>query len=181
MAKREIEDEEYNFLQGRKQVADFVESIYNDPALSRDAKALIKRKYPTLAIPDYDIEEKVEARFTKDKTEREEADAKKRKEEEDKRLDEVRAKTKKDYGFTDDAMKRLEDMMIERNIGDYDVAASYMASKEVKTSEPTYDSSHWHHEKAPGFAEIAKDPEAWGRNEIMGALHRDAQRARNGS
>jgi hypothetical protein len=180
MAKREIEDEEYNFLQQRRSVADFVESIYNDPTLNREAKALIKRKYPQLNIPDYDLEEKVTARLDKEKTDREEAESKKRQKEEDDRISNMRKKTKDEYGFTDDAMKRLEDMMVERNIGDYEVAASYMASKTPKTSEPTFDSQHWHHERAPGFAEIAKDPEAWGRNEIMQAINKDEQRQKGG-
>ena len=181
MAKREIEEEEYTFLQGRKQVADFVESIYNDPALSRDAKALIKRKYPTLQIPDYDIEEKVTARLDKDKQEREEAEKKKRDDEENSRIAGVRKKTKDDYGFTDEAMEKLEKMMVERNIGDYEVAASYMASKEPKTSDVAdWDSTRWHHERAPAFAEIAKDPEAWARTEIMGAIRKDESREKGG-
>jgi hypothetical protein len=180
MAKREIEDDEYNFLQSRKQVADFVESIYNDPALSRDAKALIKRKYPTLQIPDYDIEEKVDARFAKEKQERDDAESKKREKEENDRITNARKRTQDDYGFTDDAMKRLEAMMVERNIGDYEVAASYMAAKEPKTSEPTFDNQRWNHQKADGFAEIAKDPEEWGRNEIMKTLVKSQADERNG-
>lgn len=180
MAKREIEQEEYDFLQGRKQVADFVESIYNDPALSREAKGLIKRKYPQLQIPDYDIEEKVTARLDKEKQEREDAEKKKRDDEESARIAGVRKKTQEDYGFTDEGMKELEDFMVQRNIGDYEVAASYKASKNPKTTEPTWDSDRWHHEKAPGFAEIAKNPEEWGRNEIINAALRDEQRMRNG-
>lgn len=181
MAKREIEEEEYTFLQGRKQVADFVESIYNDPALSKDAKALIKRKYPTLQIPDYDIEERVNARLDADKKDRDDAETKKRQKEEDDRIAGVRKKTQDEYGFTNEGMEKLEKLMVERNIGDYDVAASYMASKEPKTSDAAdYDSTRWHHERAPGFADIAKDPEAWGRTEIMSAINRDQQRLRNG-
>lgn len=179
MAKREIEDTEYEFLQGRKQVADFVESIYNDPALSREAKSLIKRKYPQLQIPDYDIEEKVDARFAKEKAEREEAEKKKRDKEEEERITSVRKKTQDEYGFTDEGMKELEDFMVERNIGDYEVAASFKASKNPKTTEPTWESDRWNHEKAPGFAEIAKNPEEWGRNQIIEAARRDEQRLRN--
>jgi hypothetical protein len=181
MGKREIDDTEYEYLQARKNVADFVESIYNDPALSREAKALIKRKYPTLQIPDYDIEEKVTARLDKDKQEREEAEAKKRQKEEDDRITGVRKKTQDEYGFTPEAMEKLERLMVERNIGDYEVAASYMASKEPKTSDVAdWDSTRWHHERAPKFAEIAKDPEAWARTEIMGAINNDERRARGG-
>jgi len=183
MGKREIEDDEYEFLQGRKQVADFVESIYNDPALSRDAKALIKRKYPTLQIPDYDIEEKVNARFDAEKKERDDAEAKRKQDAEDERIAGIRRRTQEDYGFTDEGMTKFEKLMVERNVGDYDVAASYMASKEPKASDASggdWDNSRWHHEKQDGFAEIAKDPEGWARNEIMGAIRRDQDRTRGG-
>lgn len=182
MAKREIEDDEYDFLQQRKQVADFVESIYNDPALSREAKSLIKKKYPTLQIPDYDIEEKVTARLDADKKEREDADAKKRQEAEDDRISGIRKQTQADYGFTDEAMGKLEKLMIDRNIGDYEVAANYMAAKEPKASDAAggeWDNTRWHHERKDGFAEISKDPEGWGRNEIMKAIQTDQDRERN--
>jgi hypothetical protein len=75
-------------------------------------------------------------------------------------------------------MKDLEKWMHEKAVADHEVAAEYRASKNPQTSNPTYDSQFWHHEKADGFAEIAKDPEAWGRKEILGAIHRDEERAR---
>jgi hypothetical protein len=179
---RQVTDEEWNYLQGRKQVADFVESIYNDPALSKDAKALIKRKYPDLQIPDYDIESRVNARFDQEKQEREDRERTAREAEEDRQQQAARKKTQKEYGFTDDAMGRLEQMMVDRNIGDYEAAAMLMASKEPKPSSPEgdFDHSRWSHEKAEGFADIAKDPEGWGRTQIMQAISKDAARARNG-
>lgn len=177
---RNISDEEYAYLQQKRQTADFAESVFNDPALNQEAKALIKRKYPNMKIPDYDIEQKVEARFAEaEKTRREEEDAKKQ-DFEEKKFQEARAGIKKQYGFTDEAMKSLEDMMVERNIGDYEVAASYFASKNPPTSEPTWDSTRWHHEKTDAFKEITSDPEAWGRNEIMSAIRRDEARQRSG-
>jgi hypothetical protein len=179
---RTISDAEEQFIRGRMQVADFVESIYNDPQLTREAKALIKKKYPNLNIPDYDIENRVEARFEKDRRERETREANDRKAREDAEFKERRAKTQKEYGFTDEAMTRLEKMMVDRNIGDYEVAASYMASKEPKPSAGSdWDSTRWHHERQDSFAEISKDPEAWGRTQIMNAIKADQDRARNGS
>lgn len=179
---RQLTDEEFNFLQGRRQVADFVESIYNDPQLNREAKALIKKKYPSLQIPDYDIETKMEARFDKDKREREEAAARRRRAEQDELFKKQRAETQKKHNFTDDAMTRLEALMVERNIGDYEAGAMLLASKEPKpmANGGDFDSSRWHHEKQDNFAEIAKDPEAWGRDQIMRAIHTDQERARGG-
>ena len=38
-----------------KEVADFANAIWNDPALSDEAKALAKRKFPDTPIPDHDL------------------------------------------------------------------------------------------------------------------------------
>ena len=176
---RQVSDEEYNFLQARKQVADFVESIYNDPQLAKDAKALIKRKYPNLPIPDYDIENNVAKQLAAERTERQQEEDKKRKAEEDENFRRIRKKTQDDYGFTDDAMDRLEKMMVEKNIGDYEAAATYMASKEPRPVEATA-RTHWNHEKQDGFKEIAKDPEGWARDQIMGAIQADERAAKGG-
>jgi hypothetical protein len=175
---RTISDEEYKYLQDKRMTADFVESIYNDPQLNKEAKRLIKRKYPNLAIPDFDLEQKVEQRFSAE-------DEKKQREAADPSAaadraawNASRAKVQKQYGFTDEAMKDLETWMHEKAVADHEVAAEYRAAKNPQTSSPTYDSQFWHHEKASDFNEIAKDPEAWGRKEILGAIHRDEERAR---
>ena len=174
---RTIPDEEYQFLQGRRQIADFVESIYNDPQLNREAKALIKKKYPQMAIPDYDIEQRVEERFAADKKERDERETKQRDQTEQQNFQNLRKKTQEQYGFTDKAMEDLEKLMLERNVGDYEVAAQYMASKEPRPSDATaFNDGRWNIDKAPGFAEIAKDPEGWGRSEILKALYNDQDR-----
>ena len=60
---RQVSDEEYAFLQNKRMTADFVESIYNDPKLNKEAKRLIKSKYPNLPIPDYDMEQQMERRL----------------------------------------------------------------------------------------------------------------------
>jgi len=177
---RTLTDDEYNFLQGRRQIADFVESIYNDPTLAKEAKALIKKKYPNIQIPDYDIEQRIEERIEASEKKRQDDEDAKRRSEEDERFSQLRAKTQKDYGFTDEAMNRLEQMMIERNIGDYEAAAMLMATKEPRASEPTFESNRWNHEKQDSFKEVSSDPEGYAQREIMKALHADrvAQRGR---
>ena len=177
---RQISDEEFNFLQGRRQVADFVESIYNDPQLTREAKALIKKKYPNLQIPDFDIEARVEDRLNKDREERNAAEEKKRRDEEDAEFKRQRKATQDKHHFTDEAMTRLEQMMVDRNIGNYDDAATLMAAREPRASEPTYDNHFYNFDKQDSFKEIAKDPEAWGRAEIIKAIQVDQDRQRNG-
>jgi hypothetical protein len=174
---RQITDEEWNFLQGKRQIADFAENLYNDPELSRELKGMIKKKHPQMRIDDYDLEQRVEEKLAAERREREEQENARRNEEDQKHFQSVRKRTQEQYGFTDQAMQDLEKLMVERNVGDYDVAAQYMASKEPKPSDTSFDhDGRWHHEKVPGFAEIAKDPEDWGRNEILKALRNDEAR-----
>ena len=175
---RTISDEEYNFLTNKRMTADFVESIYNDPVLNKEAKRLIKKKYPNLAIPDFDLEQKVEQRFSAEdeRKAKEAADAAAARDRE--AWNRSRTKVQKQYGFTDEGMKDLEQWMHDKAVADHEVAAEYRAAKNPQTSSPTYDSQFWHHEQAPDFVTITKDPEAWGRNEILTAIHRDEERAR---
>ena len=176
---RQITDREYMFLQGRRQVADFVESIYNDPQLNKEAKALIKRKYPQIQIPDYDLENRLNQRFDAEKQARDKVEQDKRDAEADQQLKQTRTKVQKEYGFTDDGMKELEDFMVKKNVGDYEVAATYHASKNPKQSDATHHDGFWNHQKQEGFAKISEDPEGWARGEIINAIRRDEQSAKN--
>ena len=175
---REISDEEYAFLQARKQVADFVEPIYNHPKVGKEAKRLIKQVYPNVKIPDYDIEEQVTARLDADKKEREEAVAAAKQKADDEAWQARRADVQKRYGFTPEGMKRLEDWMVENQVGNYDTAARARAALEPPTSAPEYDAGHWHHERTEGWGEAAKDPEAYARNAFLQAIYKDEQLAK---
>ena len=173
-----ISDEEYGFLQNKRMTADFVESIYNDPTLNKEAKKLIKRKYPNLAIPDYDMEEKLDGRLRAEdeKKAKEQQEAQRRNNQET--WDAGRKKAKDEYGLTDDGLTDLEKWMEEHAVADHEVAASYRHSKNPPTSPATYDAGFWGHEKKDNFKEMSADPEAWGRKEILGAIYRDEQKAR---
>jgi hypothetical protein len=177
---RNISDEEYNYLRGRTQVADFVESIYNDPNLNAEAKRLIKKKYPQLQIPDLDIRDEIDKRFAEEKKARTDEEAVKAREADEARWKKERDEVKARYNFTDEGMEKVEKMMVEKNVGDYDVAASYVAAKEPKPSEAQFDTFRWNHEKQAGWQDIAKDPEGWGRSELMKAMRIDSERERNG-
>ena len=175
---REISDEEYSFLQGRRQVADFVEPIYNHPQWGKEAKRLIKKVYPQTRIPDLDIEDSIEARFSAEEKKRAEAETDRKQKEQHDTWQKRRSDVQQQYGFTDEGMKALEDWMVENQVGNYDTAARAKAALEPRTSEAEYDAGHWHHDKQEGFKEIAKDPEGWARNEFLQAMYRDEQRAR---
>lgn len=172
---KQLSDEEYAYLQSRKVTADFMENIYNDPQLNKETKALIKKKYPNLSIPDYDLENKIDARFKQRDAEL----IARRQKQQDEKWKQKRAEIQKQYSFTDEGMTDLEKFMMEKGIGDYDVAAHYKAAKNPKAVEPNLDGHLWNHSKKEGFAEIARDPEAWGQKELMGAIYRDMERMKN--
>ena len=178
---RTVTDREYMFLQGRRQVADFVESIYNDPQLGKEARSLIKRKYPQIQIPDFDIEQRLSQRLDADKEERTKAENEKREADVQKEIKQSRDRVQKEYGFTDDGMKELEDFMVKKNVGDYEVAATYHASKNPKQSDATQHDGLWNHQKAKNFADVSADPEGWARGEILNAIRKDEAARRGGA
>jgi hypothetical protein len=175
---REISDEEYAFLQGRRQVADFVEPIYNHPKWGKAAKRLIKEVYPQARIPDIELEDKIESRFAQEKKERDEREAAAKQQTQEARWKSERARVQKKFGFTDDGMQKLETFMQEKYIGDYEVAAEHIAAKEPKTSEVTHAEHFWHLDRQPGFEEMAKDPEGYAFNQFVTAIRKDEQRAK---
>lgn len=171
---------EFQRLQQRAQVADFIEPIYNDPLLTKEAKALIKKKYPNVQIADYDLEQKFDTKIDELRKQHEDAEKARAEAEKQQQWQSERSKIKQDYGFTDEGMQDLEKFMVEKNIGNYEVAASYQASKNPRQSDANQHDGRWNYTKSDGFADIAKDPEGWAENEILGALRRDQERARGG-
>ena len=160
-----------------RNVEDMVNGIWNDPVLSAEAKALFKKKYPEVPIPEYDLERKVEQRFAE--REKKEADAKRKEKEtaQDEDFKSKRKKTQDDFGFTDDAMGRLETLMRERGIGDYEVAAEYFAAREPKPSDARDAlGPRWGFQDQNSFDEISKDPEKWAHSQILQAARTDQQR-----
>jgi hypothetical protein len=177
---RTLTDEQLRFYEAKRATADLAESIFGDPQLADEAKALIKRKHPNLPIPDFDLRSEMNRRFDADRQEREDAERAKREETDKKEFQRLRKETQDKYGFTDEAMAKLEKFMEDRYVGDYEVAASYFAAQQPKSIDSANDPHFWQHNKQKGFQEIINDPEAWGRNELFGAVTRDMQRYRDG-
>lgn len=170
---RTISDQEYAALMGHKQVSEFIGSIYDDPKLNREAKALIKKKYPHLQIAGYDTEQRVEELLTKEREERLATEQRKA-------FEERREATRKKYEMTDKGLEDLEKFMVEKNVGDYDVAAQHVINQKPKTIEPGFQQQHfWNHEKAPNFKDIIADPDKWGHDEIMKTLTEQQERERH--
>lgn len=180
---RTISDEEYNQLLRESNIGKMVAPIYDSPQLGTEARALLKKAYPDLQMEGYDLEQRLNGQIANLRKERDEERAAERKKADDAQAEDFKAKRKKtqdEYGFTDEAMGRLEKMMIERNIGNYEDGATVFAAREPRPAEPTPGSGrYWDFEKRDGFAEISKDPEKWGFNQLVAAARRDEERMKN--
>lgn len=177
---RTISDEEYNHLVGRKTVADFVEPIYNSKELGAEARALIKKAYPNLQIEGYDLKQELKGDVQELKGDIDRVRHEIKEKDETEKFRQLRKKTQDEFKFTEEGMRKLEDLMVERNIGDYRAGALLMASEQPRASDPTPGSQRfWNYEKQDKFSEISKDPEKWGFNELLQAAERDSQRTRN--
>ena len=163
-----------------EKIAQAASRLWNSPERGDRAKALWKEEFPDSDLGGFDTEQRINARLDREAKERADAEKAAKDRAADERVATSRKKTQEDYGFTDDAMTRLEQMMVERNIGDYEVAASYMAAREPRPSDGSnaFDSQFWQHEKKDLFKEIAADPEEWGRNEILKTLRSQEQQQR---
>jgi hypothetical protein len=175
---REITEDEYQFLQGKRRTADFSESVWNHPRANKPLKKIVKDIYPDLPIADYDLEMQVNSRLDAEKAERERQEQEAKNKAADEKWRNERKRVQDEYSFTDEGMTDLEKFMHEKGVGDYEVAAGYRAAKNPKTSEPTYQSSHWNYEKRPEWGQIGKDPERWAEEELTRLYHEDAARNR---
>ena len=182
-----LTDEQVTELRGRltqadtnRQIAEAAAKLWNSPERGERTKALWKEEFPDSDLGPFDVEQRINARLDKDREERAQEAKAQRDRETDERVASQRKATQDRYGATDDAMSRLEQLMVERNIGDYEIAGEHFFSREPRVSDGTqeYDSQFWNHERQDTFKEIAADPESWGRKEILKTL-REGER-RNG-
>jgi hypothetical protein len=167
---RQVSDEEYAYLQGRRQIADFVEPIWNDPALSADAKALVKRKYPQAQIPGYDEQQLVRATFAEERKKLDDEKAAQVKATNDEKWKKERAEVQGKYSITEEGMQELEQFMWDNNIGHYEAAAMLKFAREPRPSGATYDTGHWNYTSQPDYEKIVANPEKWGREQLMEVL-----------
>ena len=161
-----------------KEIAEFTNAILNDPALSNEAKALIKKKWPDLQIPDYDMRQYIDSQLKARDDERVKLEKEKTDNEAKERFASQRRSVQEQYQFTDDAMTRMEAEMEKRKVYDYEAMAPFFASKEPKPIENTTGGHFWNHHKQDTFKQIVSDPEDYAFNEIARAVQADDQRRR---
>jgi hypothetical protein len=156
-----------------------VEGVWNHKDHGDRAKALFKDVYPDAQIGDYDLKNALTQRMDAFEKKQEEADKAKREAEAKAHYEAQRADVQKRYGFTDDAMGRMEKQMDERKVYDYEVMAQHFASREPKPIGDTNTGHFWHHDRQKEFKEISSDPEGYAFNEIVKAIQSDENTRRN--
>ena len=173
-------NDEHLYTQQQNNVANFAASFWNDPALSNEVKAIVKKKHPNLQITDYDLQQQF-ANFRNEENNRRKIDDEQRKFDADERNRlKLRKEAQDKYGLTDEGMVEVEDHMRKNFIGNYDVAAHHFVATRPSATDNSYDHQHWNHAQQPGFDDIAKDPERWGRIELEKAVKGELMRQRAG-
>jgi len=165
-----------------RQIAEAAAKIWNSPERGDRAKALWKEEFPDADLGSYDVEARVKAELDRRDKVHADADKARREREQDESMAAQRKAIQERYSATDDAMTRLEKMMVEKNVGDYEIAAEHMFSREPRVSDGgnEYDPGFWNHQQREGFEEISRDPEGWGRREILKTLRQEERRNRGG-
>ena len=143
----EIEDTRLAEIDSRLKVAEnwktAWEQILADPELKETGWELFQKKFPNIPVPELaaikagrkpvvDAVEKIQKEFDEYKKEQEEKEAKRAKDESDRNVKTAMADAKirlKQAGWDDEGIAKIEQLMLERQIGDYDVAAAYVRSQ----------------------------------------------------
>jgi len=160
----------------QKQFTDDIFARFND-----DARALVEKAHPNMDQGTYTSEKRLRAEIEKLRKERDDEKLSAKEQAERDKWAKEKDGVQKQYGFTDDGMKKLEELMVAENIGSYKAAAAYMATIDPKPTEATMGAHYWNHDKQDGFKEIAADPEKWGHEQLLRAAMQEQQRAKNRS
>ena len=167
--------EERNQLQ---QIVRGAQELWNDPKTSARAKALWKEKWPDADIPGFDQEQKLTGIVNdfekKRQDEKKEAEIKEHQD----RLARQRADVMQRGSYTEDGMHKLEALMKERDILDYEAGDLLFRAKNPMPSDGAADADaahYWNYDKQPEAQEIARDPERWGFEELRKAVDADAR------
>jgi hypothetical protein len=145
----EIDDSELNQLRTLAQrypTAENFQKVFGKILESPDrleALKLVKKHFPDVALPEIDTAEAasrplldkiaaLEARYDEDRKREQEEREKEKQEAQERRVKNTITSAHKrlrEEGWDEDGIARIEDLMRERGIGDYDVASAYVRSQ----------------------------------------------------
>ncbi|HUP07661.1 MAG TPA: hypothetical protein VMU47_10950 [Caldimonas sp.] len=112
--------------------------LLSDPATRSEALKLLKKKHPTMSIPEIDVKVEAEALVAEERKKREEADERLRLVEMRERWREERARVQSQYELSDADMAEVEALMRDEKapIPHYDAAVKVWRASQ-RTAEPT--------------------------------------------
>lgn len=132
----------------RDQVASLALKLAGNPKTRKGFLSLIKETMPNVPIPEIDTRSEWEEELRKRDEEFQKFRAEQERKEMERALAEERNRVKARYRLDDDDLKRVEQIMAERKVLNYDDAAK-LYDLERQPSVPTYESS-------VGIAELPK-------------------------
>jgi len=137
----------------------------------KDQLKLIKQVDPDLPIPEVDAEDRVMAVV---KQQEDQIKALKEERDHDKviaGIKEHRETIKSKYKLDDEGLKKVEQLMVDKKIGDHDTAAEFIANNN-KLATPTVAEAGFRQVKMPSDEALLKDPIGWARNEAHAEIDR---------
>jgi hypothetical protein len=148
-----------------------VDQLMSNPETRRQTQMLVKKINPKASIPEIDAAMPVMAEVQKLSKVVEDLRGELVKRD---AQDEMRSKqnTLKEQGYSPDAVNRIEKLMAERSISDYDAAAALFDRQNPAPtpSRPTYAGSRFMDTSGDDFKRYMKDPEGWVEEETSKAI-----------
>jgi hypothetical protein len=148
-----------------------VDQLMSNPETRRTMQLAVKKINPKASIPEIDAAlpimgemQKMSKRLDELTSELTRRDAQ----------EEMRSKqnTLKEQGYSTEAVNRIEKLMAERSISDYDAAAALFDRQNPAPapSRPSYAGSRFMDTGADDFKKYMKDPDAWVEEETSKAI-----------
>lgn len=118
------------------EVARLQDRLATNPETRADYMRLVKKTNPNLAIPEVDINDRVEARLAQEREERLKLEQRLMEKEAQERVARKRDEVKSKHRLNDDQLTQVEKLMTDKRIPDYETAAEFFALSQ-KAAPPT--------------------------------------------
>jgi hypothetical protein len=153
-------------LEGLTRSKALLDSVLNDPETRKPALRLLKKKNPTLSIPEIDAEEAAAAAIEKERSERQALEAKIREAEARENVRAQREKVVAEGYCSLDEIPALEKFMLDNEIPNYEKAAKLF--KQAKRAESAAAAAHVSGDNTlsmPNDKELYRNPTRWARQQ----------------
>jgi hypothetical protein len=176
----EVDEGEYGLLQKLKVLHD---TLYSSADTGMELKQLIKKKFPSVSIPEIDVPAPHVARMSSLEKKLDTFIQKLSDDRDDQEFSRQLGEVRSEFSLTDDGMELVKRTMIDRKIADPWAAAAYVQHKTPTPAQPSgVGASKWNFLSAEkdgdaDMKELLDDPEGWLDKQIPIILNEERQAA----